>query len=148
MNLQEEPRIPLILAILVAVGGFALMNVYEWKFNAERPQFLLATVTFGAIMAGFTATNFSLIVLPKSDLMKRMRQTHYYHSLIDYLRRALYLATWLACFGLVALFCADWIPSTGIFAHVFGTFWLWLTSWTVFHFLLVVKISVEAFKQI
>lgn len=147
MNRKQEPRVPLIIAILVAVMGFALMNVFEWKFNAARPQFLLATVTFGAIMAGFIATNFSLIVMLQSDLMERMRRTLYYNLLIDYLHRALYLATSLASFGLAALFFADWIPSTGYPAHIFGTLWLWLTCWTVFHFILVVKISVEVFKQ-
>ena len=138
---------PFIIAILVAGIGFALMHVHKWEFDANRPQFLQATVTFGAIMAGFIATNFSIIVMNKSNLMTRMKRANYYNSLIDYLRIALYLSIALASLGLLALFFVDWIPPTGRCTHVLGAIWLWLTCWTVIHFIHVVRISVAIFKQ-
>lgn len=142
-----EKRLPFAVALFGAVAGFVVLRYCQWEFNPRKAQFLLATVTFGSIMAGFVATNLSLVVSLKSDIMERIKQSPYYRLLIDYLRAALYLAIWLALYGLGGLFFIEWIPRTGAYAHLLGAIWLGLVCWTASCFFRAVSISVVIFKK-
>lgn len=143
----REKHFPLAFALVGAVAGFVVLRSCQWGFDPRYSQFLLATVTFGSIMAGFVATNLSLVVSLKSDMMERIKQSPYYRLLIDYLRAALYLAIWLALYGLAGLFFVSWIPRTGVFTHLLGAIWLGLVCWTAACFFRAVGISVIIFKK-
>ena len=139
---------PRIVAVVAAVAGFALMRRFGWMFDLRNPQFLEAMVTLGAVIAGFIATNFSLVVSFKSELMGRIKRTLYYGLLIDYLCSVLYLSLFMALCGMLGLLFIDWIPKSGMLLHTLGAAGLGLLCWTLCCFLRAFRISVMIFKRV
>ena len=138
---------PRATAALAAVVGWAALRHFGWSFESNRPYFMLGGVTFGAILAGFVTTNFSIVLSLKSELMNDLKETPFYALLIDYFQSSLWSAVALAALGLAALFFIEWLPQKGSGAHLFGAIWLGVLVWTVCNFIRACKISVILFKK-
>ena len=145
MKMRDERWYPRWIALFAAVVALAVLLLSGWTLDKDNKQFLLASVTFGAIMAGFIATNFSMVVSFDSEFMKKLRKHALYEVLISYLREALVSAMAIPLLSLTVLFWFDYIPYWGGVAV--GTAWWGVLGWGISCFYRAVSTSIDIFRR-
>ncbi|WP_227104528.1 hypothetical protein [Chromobacterium rhizoryzae] len=121
MSLAWERFYPFVLS-------FVLTAVY-WRYPLPFPDdvkdLLSASLSFGAITAGFIATAIAILMaLPNDSIMASIKSSGFVEDLIRYLRQAFYSSLLFSLFCLVSfLFLKD-------FKLCLRVFWVFSASMT------------------
>ncbi|MFK7089320.1 hypothetical protein AAFM71_10945 [Chromobacterium violaceum] len=119
MTLFWERRFPEVLSFIFA----AVFYNFPVQFPAEVKDILAASISFGAITAGFIATAISILMaLPSDSVMARIKSSGYVNDLVSYLRKAFYSSL------LYSLFCLASFLFQTHFNLCFKTAWILLTA--------------------
>ncbi|TXI35549.1 MAG: hypothetical protein E6Q69_01345 [Aquipseudomonas alcaligenes] len=79
---------PYIFALVVGGIAYALAVTIS---AGDRTDFLSASISFGAVIAGFVATSKAILMaLPSDGVLARTKKSGYINDLADYLKAALY----------------------------------------------------------
>lgn len=88
---------------LGGAGSGALSSLFDLEIPSNAPLLLSATVTFGAVAAGFVGTSLSILTSLERPVMQEIRATSYLRILQNYIAWALVSGILLALSGLAGL---------------------------------------------
>ena len=124
-SLKAEKFYPFVVAGAAGVGSCA----FSMDMQANAPQLLTATVTFGAVASGFVGTSLSILISLDTPVMHKIRASSYRQVLQGYIGWALVAGIVLALTGIVGLFldmaCSQFFVSAWCFVLAFCVCCLW-----------------------
>lgn len=112
---------PYIFALVVGGIAYALAVTIS---AGDRTDFLSASISFGAVIAGFVATSKAILMaLPSDGVLARIKKSGYINDLADYLKAALYGAITFCAVNVAGFFLTSDLPKEYMAAwFLLGTF--------------------------
>ena len=81
ITLRQEKNIPLLFALMLTVLLSSLIYCLNFDFN--KSNIYVSTITLGIVMAGFSATQLSMLIgINESKLMSVAKQSGYIEIII------------------------------------------------------------------
>ena len=98
-----ERYLPFLLATVVAVSvAFVVIGFGEIRHSSALPA---ATMTFGIVVAGFTATQRNMLLgMRNSSVLRFLSRTGYYIEVLYYLMQCVYSALLVSAISVVGFF--------------------------------------------
>ena len=113
MTAMVERRFPFLLAAIVAAS--VAVVVFGFGKAPSSKAIPAATMTFGIVVAGFTATQRNMLLgMQGSSVMRFLSRTEYSSDVLDYLMHCIYSALLVSIISLVGIFLPDCGPLWGL----------------------------------
>ena len=124
MPARVERYFPFVIAAIVAIGIAIIVFGFGKVQNSNTLP--AATMTFGIVVAGFTATQRNMLLgMRSSSVLRFLSRTGYYIDVLDYLMQCVYSALLVSAISVVGFFVGSnallwemWMVAISFHCHV------------------------------
>lgn len=125
-----------------AAAGIAFY--FQVNFPKDDKEFLAASLSFGAVIAGFMATAKAILMaLPNDSVIARLKESGYIKELSSYLASSIYGSMIFCILNVVGFFI---LKINSPVSSIFTSIWILLCTFTVLAFFRVARIMLAIMK--
>lgn len=106
MSARTERLFPLLAGLLASIG--AGIVAFACGIEPLPPSLAAGTMTFGVVVAGFAATQRSMLLgMHGSEVLRFAVRTGYYRDVLDYLMHCVYAGLFISVASVAGFFLGD-----------------------------------------